>query len=206
METTDTHASAGSTTGESAAGRNGGLMNRVRERATEQLSTQKERATTGLDAVAEAVRQSTGPLREQQHDALAGYVESAANQIDRLSQRLREKEVVELVNDAQRLARRRPAVFIGSAFMLGLITARFFRSSPREDEYGELDYSGSLSPPRPGMATSTGVPVASVPWTTDPGVETRGAGASPPPLTASTGGAGTTVGRAKRRPSESERS
>jgi hypothetical protein len=121
----------------------GGFMGKVRERATAQLSSQKDRAIDGLGSAARAVRQSTQQLREQDHETVAGYVEQAADQIDRFSQRLREKDVSELLEDAQRLARRQPALFVGSALALGLLGARFLKSS-REDEYGYRgDYSGA---------------------------------------------------------------
>jgi len=108
-------------------------MDRVRQGATSQLGTQKDRATDGIGSVAQAVRQTTQQLREQRHETIARYVDEAASQLERVSQRLREKDVGELMDDAQRFARRRPAVFIGSAFALGIIGARFFKSS-REPE------------------------------------------------------------------------
>jgi hypothetical protein len=46
---------------------------------------------------------------------------------------LRKKDVQQLMQDAQRLARRQPALFIGSAFALGLVAARFLKSSPPDD-------------------------------------------------------------------------
>ena len=106
-----------------------GLMDRVRQGATTQLGNQKNKATEGLGTVAEAVRQTTQHLREQRHDTIARYVDEAANQLERISQRLRDKDLGEMLNDAQEFARRRPAVFIGSAFALGMISARFFKSS-----------------------------------------------------------------------------
>jgi hypothetical protein len=106
-----------------------GLMDRVRQGATTQLGNQKDRATDGIGSVAQAVRQTTQHLREQRHDTIARYVDEAANQLERFSQRLREKDVNEMMRDAQQFARRRPAVFIGSAFALGVIGARFLKSS-----------------------------------------------------------------------------
>lgn len=113
----------------------GGLMERVRQGATTQLSTQKNKATDGIGSIAQAVRQTTGHLRSQQHDTIARYVDEAANQLQRASDRLRQKDVGELLRDAQHFARRRPAVFIGSAFAVGLLGARFFKSS-RDRENG----------------------------------------------------------------------
>lgn len=127
-----------------------GIVNKVRERATAELSSQKDRAFDGLGSVAQAVRQSTQQLRDQQHETIAGYVEQAADQIDRFARQLREKDVTELLDDAQRLARRQPAVFVGSAFALGLVGARFLKSSTRHhddyqrrDEYNHFATSGS---------------------------------------------------------------
>ena len=114
----------------------GGIADKVRERAAAQLTTQKDRALDGLGGVAQAVRKTTQSLREQQHGTLAGYVEQAADQIERLSRNLKQKDIGELVSDAQRLARRQPALFVGSAFAIGLLGARFFKSSsPDRDRY-----------------------------------------------------------------------
>lgn len=106
-----------------------GLMDRVKESATSQLGAQKDRATDGLGSVAQAVRQSTQQLRDQQHDTIAQYVEQAADQLERFATRMKGKNVGDLAREAQDLARRRPALFIGSAFALGLLGARFIKSS-----------------------------------------------------------------------------
>jgi len=114
----------------------GGIVNRVKESAVAQVSTQKDRGTDALGSVAQAVRSSTQRLRDEKHDTIAGYVDKAADQIENWSRRLKEKDVNELVTDVQRLARRQPAVFIGSAFALGLVGARFLKSSNQQNDYG----------------------------------------------------------------------
>lgn len=117
-------------------------MTRMRDSAASQLAAQKDRATDQLGSVARAVRSSTQQLREQHHDTAAGYVDQIADQIERLSQGLRQKNLAELLDDAQRLARRQPAVFIASAFAVGLVAARFLKSSS-----GTVSLSGnSVSP------------------------------------------------------------
>ena len=114
-----------------------GMVDRMKDRAAAQINSQKDRATDGLGTVAQAVRQSTQQLRDQHHETVASYVEQAADQIERLSQRLRQKDIGSLLGDAQQLARRQPALFIGSAFALGVICARFLKSSPpAEERYG----------------------------------------------------------------------
>jgi ElaB/YqjD/DUF883 family membrane-anchored ribosome-binding protein len=134
-----------SNTTNSDAGTGSGIMDRVRERATAQLSTQKDRATDGLGSVAQAVRQSTQHLRENKQDAIANYVEKAADQIDRFSTQLRNRDVGELVNEVQRFARRQPALFVGSAFAVGVIGARFLKSSSDNQRHHALEPYGTSS-------------------------------------------------------------
>ncbi len=110
-----------------------GMMGRVRERASQQLSNQKHRATDGLGNIASAVRQSAQPLRDQHHETIASYVGKAADQLDKLSSSLRERDIPELLDDARRFARERPAVFIGASFAAGLMAARFLKSSAESD-------------------------------------------------------------------------
>jgi len=178
MANPDTNASASGTSTDTSQ-RSSGMMDKVRERATAQLSTQKDKATDGLGSVAQMVRQGTQQLRDQHHETLAGYVEKAADRIDQLSQQLRDKDVSELVDDAQRLARRQPAVFIGSAFALGVIGARFFKSSSPQQEnaryrsgngdvYGSTTRTGTVRSSasseyatRPGTPSTTGYGSAS---------------------------------------------
>jgi hypothetical protein len=106
-----------------------GLMDKVRESATSQIGAQKNRATDGIGSVAQAVRQSSQQLRDQQHETIAQYVEQAAGQLERFANTLRDKSVGDLLSETQDLARRKPALFIGSAFALGLFGARFMKSS-----------------------------------------------------------------------------
>jgi hypothetical protein len=128
MEQTNSTSTDGATTR--------GVMDRVRESATSQLSSQKDRATDGLGSLAQAVRQSTQSFRDNQQDTVANYVEKAADQIEQFSTRLRERNVKDLLHDAQHFARRQPAMFIGAAFVLGVVAARFLKSNGNNGQYG----------------------------------------------------------------------
>jgi hypothetical protein len=145
-------ADAQTSTGD-AQKKNGGIVNYVKESATAQLTTQKDRGTDALGRVAEAVRSSTQKLREEQHDTIATYVDKAADQIENWSRRLGDKDITELISDVQRLARRQPAVFIGSAFALGLIGARFLKSSRQQSQQNEYGYGRESRRTRYGGST-----------------------------------------------------
>jgi ElaB/YqjD/DUF883 family membrane-anchored ribosome-binding protein len=119
-----------------------GILNQVREKAASQLNEQKTRATDSLGNVAQAVRQSTHHLREQQYDTVAQFVERAADQIERFSDHLRQRDLNELVAEAQRFARQQPAVFIGSSFAAGMLAARFIKASRPARSFDDRGYSG----------------------------------------------------------------
>jgi hypothetical protein len=132
----------GAAPGTSDGGGTRGIAETVKEKAGAQLESQKGRATEGLDAIAQAVRQSTGQLRNDHHETVAQYVDKAAEQLERLSGKLRDKDIGELLDDAQRLARRQPALFIGGSFALGLLAARFLKSSPAHESMGMRRHEG----------------------------------------------------------------
>jgi hypothetical protein len=161
---------SGSETG--SENRSTGMIDQMKNRASAQINSQKDRATDGLGTMAQAVRQSTQQLRDQQHDTVASYVEQAANQIERLSQRLKQKNVGELLSDAQRLARRQPALFVGSAFALGLIGARVMKSSPPDEQYSGAYRSQS------GTSRGRGDYQRAVPATTSASGSSTAAGSS----------------------------
>jgi hypothetical protein len=119
-----------------------GILNQVREKAASQLNEQKARATDSLGNVAQAVRQSTQHLREQQYDTVAQFVERAADQIERFSNHLRQRDLNELVTEAQRFARQQPAVFIGSSFAAGMLAARFIKASRPTRSFDDQGYPG----------------------------------------------------------------
>jgi ElaB/YqjD/DUF883 family membrane-anchored ribosome-binding protein len=138
------------TSQQSAGERTGarGVMDRVRDGASSQISDQKDRATDSLTRLAQAVRQSTQSLRDNQQGAVAQYVDRAADRIEQLSATLRERDVRELVRDAEQFARRQPAVFIGAAFAAGVLAARFIKSSADGHDYRERAASDYRLPER----------------------------------------------------------
>ena len=111
-------------------GNSTGVVDRVRHTAAAQLTTQKTRATEALGSVAAAIRQSSQPLRDNNQATLADYAGTAADQLEQFATRLRERDLTELMDDAKRFARRRPAIFVGAAFAAGVLAARFLKSSP----------------------------------------------------------------------------
>jgi hypothetical protein len=107
----------------------------VREIAETQISIQKEKASGGLGQLVQALRKSEEHLRGQQQEQIAGYVEKAANQLERISESIKTADLRQWVDQVEGLARREPAMFLGGAFALGLLGARFLKSSGRHGGY-----------------------------------------------------------------------
>jgi ElaB/YqjD/DUF883 family membrane-anchored ribosome-binding protein len=115
----------------------------AREKAKSALENQKGEAAHTLHSVADALRGSTGHLRGDNHDTVAYYTERLADQVDRFSQDLRQKDLEQLMREAENFARRRPEVVLGAAVALGFLAARFLKShSPYQDTYGRQGYTG----------------------------------------------------------------
>jgi hypothetical protein len=122
------------------------------------LDAQKAKAAEGLGSVARALRQSSDELREQnQGGAVPEYISSAASQVERLSGYLQSTNTKEMVNGVERFARQQPALFIGGVFLLGLLGARFLKSSAQSTSGQSAQMSrGEQFVPRDGLPeTST---------------------------------------------------
>jgi hypothetical protein len=129
----------------------GEAVGQARQQAKAQAASQKERAADSLGSVAQALRQSSQQLREQDRGTLAQYTEKAADQVERFSGSLRNKDVNQLLSEAENFARRQPGVFLGGAFAVGLLAARFLKSSSQQAQAG----AGRTPPPAEGAAYGT---------------------------------------------------
>jgi vacuolar-type H+-ATPase subunit H len=94
------------------------------------MTEQKHRAADRLGNFAGALREAAQKLGSDDLGSRAGYyARRAAGQLDSLSSYVRTAELHSFVSDAGQLARRRPEIFIGGAFLTGLLAARFLKAS-----------------------------------------------------------------------------
>lgn len=135
----DILAQAGEATGQAA----GGAAGQVKEQATSRLDEQKRTLVEGLGSVAGGIRQMGENLGQTEQGGVvaltARYGDSLAGQLERFSGYLNEREVGDLVYEIEDYARRNSTYFVGGAFLLGLLGARFLKSStPRRERHAEL--------------------------------------------------------------------
>lgn len=123
----------------------GGLIDEVRGQVTSTVNVQKDRAAAGLGGVADAIRHAGDELRAR-NEGLAGYIDRASDQLRQLADQIREKGAEDIAADVAEFGRRRPAIFIGGAFIIGLGLARFLKSTaPREELSGSRSQGATPS-------------------------------------------------------------
>jgi hypothetical protein len=105
----------------------------ARDRVASSLGDSKNRVADQIGGVAQAFRQASGQFRSEDQARIAGLADSVASQVDQLAAYLRNRDGRAMMNDLDNLAHRQPALVIGGAFALGMLAARFLKSSERRE-------------------------------------------------------------------------
>jgi hypothetical protein len=105
-----------------------GVLGGIQQRVTSRVDEQKNRAADGLGGIADVFRNAGNELRNE-NETIASYVDMASDQMRRFAEQIRQKGVADMLDDVQVFARRRPALFIGGAFLVGIGVARFLKAS-----------------------------------------------------------------------------
>ena len=122
------------------------------EKATEKIEEKKGDLASGLTSVADTIRQVSSTLRETDEqtgvtDTAAKYSDSLARQIEQISNYFERNDVRAMVSDVEDFARKNPVVFIGGAFALGFLAARFLKSSSSGQHSSRRLGSGNYNTP-----------------------------------------------------------
>src|SRR3954463_4764635 len=131
----------------------------VADQAQQVANTQQEKVAETLEGVAQSLRDTGTNMRDQQPQ-VAMLTDQAATRIDDAASYLRQHTIADLIDQAQNIARREPGLFMGAAFALGFIAARFLKaSSPnRFDGQGYGHGQGYSRVPPTGYGSAGGSP------------------------------------------------
>jgi hypothetical protein len=125
---------------------------RVAERAQSAFERTRSLVSEQVRSVATAIERATDHLRQDDQSALARRAEQVSRQARKASDYLGNRSAADLLSDLERVARERPTLFLGGAFLLGLLSARFLKSSERGG-----DGSGLRARPRDVATSGYGV-------------------------------------------------
>jgi hypothetical protein len=134
-----------------AAKQKGDELGQPQQKATQQidsgLAKGKAQAAETLNTVAETLVVSGQQLQQRNQERIARFVDQTANKVQRVSKYLQNTDVSEMVQKTEEFARRRPALFLSGTFVLGILGARFLKSSRRNQEQraAGAGYSGTRS-------------------------------------------------------------
>ena len=113
------------------------------------IAKQKETLAEKVGEYAKAAHAAAERLQADDGNMLAEPTGRAAEQLERFSGYLRERDAMDLLDDLEGLARRRPEVVFGGLFVAGLAAARFLKASRRGPRTQDLPESYRSSGPRP---------------------------------------------------------
>lgn len=111
------------------------VASQAQEQAKTAIAERKDMAAERLTTVADALRQTGTQLRDQDADWIARYSNQVADRVEHFASFLENRDVEDLIHEVEDFARRKPELFLGGAFTLGLLVARFLKSSQRHGQY-----------------------------------------------------------------------
>lgn len=106
---------------------------RLREEGLAVFTRQRHAAAEELTHLRNALETASEKLSEQEDHRVADLTQVAADRLDAVAEYLRQRDFGTLAADLSQAARRRPALFYGGLFAVGLAASRFFKASAHHD-------------------------------------------------------------------------
>jgi len=134
-------------------------LQQARDRAGSSLAESRGQLADQVASIASVFRRSADELRGEDRRTIASITNAVARQADQAGNYLRRIDARTVRDDLEDITRRRPALVLGGAAALGLIAARFFKSSEgghREREHRAAEQERpSSEPSRPAIDVSS---------------------------------------------------
>lgn len=145
---TSGQSTSGSTAGhatEDAKAKARQAADQVKAQGRSHLEGYRDTAADELEKVAQSAKAAAQELEGQDRLGLSSYVSTMAQSMVRLSDDLRGKNVDELFQDMNRMARDNPGLFIAGSVALGFGLTRFARASSQRAATGDYGRHGHSS-------------------------------------------------------------
>jgi hypothetical protein len=112
----------------------------VKEEAERVFEAQRGRASSKAEKIGKVVRQTAHALRAVRLDSVAEQVEAGAQKVDDASEYIKERNLTEVLQDAEEIVQRNRGLAVGGLFIAGFALARFLKASePQAEDEGEQD-------------------------------------------------------------------
>jgi gas vesicle protein len=123
------------------------VANQAKSQVGQLVTRQKDQAAERLQTLAEALREAGLKLAEREPDGFGRYADRAAQQVERLSDYVRRRDLNTVVEDLEGLARRHPDLFLGGALIAGVLLARFLKASAEPEPWERYPQPAYANPP-----------------------------------------------------------
>lgn len=114
------------------------LAHQAKSQVNDLVAQGRDQTSQRLQSLASALGDVAQRLEKEDTAGFGGLARRAGEQADRAARYLKEKDMGDLMRDAQGFARRHPDLFLGGSLIAGVLVARFLKSSAerREGEAG----------------------------------------------------------------------
>lgn len=120
----------------------GNLKQRLKEDGREQIESGKRAAADQIADIADAIQQARSQL-DQSQPTLANYAARLADNVGGLATHLREDSIEDLYREMRQLAIRHPGMFLLGSAALGVVIARFMKTSGDQAAEGSYEDLGA---------------------------------------------------------------
>jgi hypothetical protein len=127
-------------------------LQQARDRAGSSLAESKGQLADQVEGIASVFRRTADQLHGEDRRTIANITNAVARQADQAGNYLRRSDARAVREDLEDITRRRPALVLGGAVALGLVAARFFKSSEgghRERDHRAAEQERPSSEPSP---------------------------------------------------------
>jgi len=124
------------------------LGDAVRSVAETMVDEQKQQAAERVAGIAEAMRCAAQSLERSGSRGIAHHADAAADQVDHISQMIRDRRWSEIVSDAEDFAQRRPFLFALGATAAGFLAGRLLSVPSSRQQREMMPQAADTSPHR----------------------------------------------------------
>ncbi|MEO7521437.1 MAG: hypothetical protein ABIW79_06425 [Gemmatimonas sp.] len=129
-----TSASSGASDGQGVRDMARNLASDAKQKASEQVRSSVDKGRSrAADTLHEVARTLMG-TGDQGDNPAAPYMNRAGEQVRRAADYLQNADLKQMMSSTEQFARREPALFLGGAFAIGVLAARFLKSTRTETE------------------------------------------------------------------------
>ncbi len=122
--------------------------------AREKAQSGQKYIVDGADALSDAVDAAAASLDDHDREGLARYARELSGNLADAAGHLEGRSVDELANDAKRLARNNPALFMLGSIAVGFGLSRFFKADAERDQHDSISTGAPMQENGHGMGTT----------------------------------------------------